>query len=61
MPSGKLPSWDEMCWIKHLFFKPEECVVQFHPPAERYVNYEPVLHLWRPQDIEFPMPPLICV
>jgi hypothetical protein len=46
---GRTPTWDEMCWIKDLFWLEEECVVQYHPPRSRYVNCHPhTLHLWRP-------------
>ena len=58
----RCPSWDEMCWVKHLFFEPNECVVQYHPPASDYVNVHPnCLHLWRPADGVLPMPPVGCV
>ena len=32
------PNWEEMCFIKDRFWPPEDCVVQFHPPAADYVN-----------------------
>lgn len=55
----RLPTWDEMTWIKELFFDPEETVIQYHPPRGRYVNVNPwVLHLWRPQRAEIPVPPV---
>lgn len=54
----QIPSWMVMCRIKRLFFLPEECVVQFHPPDADHINVNPgVLHLWRCVDREFPMPP----
>ena len=44
----RCPTWDEMSWIKHLFFYPEEVVVQFHPAASKHINHHPYcLHLWR--------------
>lgn len=53
----RLPTWDEMCFIKDLFFEKEECVVQLHPPKKDYVNQcEHCLHLWRPQTTDIPMP-----
>jgi hypothetical protein len=58
----RIPNWIEMCWVKDLFWSPEECVVQFHPPASRYVNnYSKVLHMWRCTKQEFPMPPDVLV
>lgn len=54
----RIPNWVEMCFIKDLFWAPEECVVQFHPPQSEYVNNHPrVLHLWRYTRGEFPRPP----
>lgn len=51
------PTWEEMCEIKSLFFKPEECVVEYHPPKSEYVNFqEQCLHLWRPTKEKIPMP-----
>jgi hypothetical protein len=56
------PNWREMCFVKNLFWGPEECVVQFHPPEVDYVNNHPnVLHLWRHITVEFPRPPAIMV
>lgn len=58
----KCPSWDEMCVVKRLFWDEEECVLQYHPAKSDYVNFHPgVLHLWRPVNGKFPMPPKICV
>lgn len=55
----RCPYWDEMTFIKQKFFKPEECVIQYHPPETEYVNVHPhCLHLWRPHWQEIPMPPI---
>ena len=53
------PTWQMMCVVKDKFFEPEDCVVQFHPPASEYVNHHPgCLHLWRCIDgREQPRPP----
>lgn len=57
-----VPNWQEMCFVKDLFWAPEECVVQFHPPASQYVNNHPhVLHLWRWTRGTFPTPPSVLV
>lgn len=57
-----MPTWDEMCILKNAFWGPEECVVQYHPPEEDYVNIAVnCLHLWKQRGAEFPMPPKICV
>lgn len=52
------PNWEEMCFIKERFWPPEDCVVQFHPPAIAYVNnVSNCLHLWRHRTLPFPRPP----
>lgn len=58
----RCPTWEEMVWIKGLFFDDEETVVQYHPPKSQYVNHHPYcLHLWRPHGVELPLPPMIAV
>lgn len=45
---NRCPYWHEMCLIKDLFFDPEDCVIQFHPPKSEYINNHPYcLHLWK--------------
>lgn len=54
----RCPTWEEMCFVKGLFFTPDEAVIQYHPPEEEYVNNHPYcLHLWRPTDQAVPLPP----
>lgn len=56
------PKWDAMCFIKDLFFEPEDWVVQFHPAKSEYVNYHPgCLHLWMPLEAKMPTPDSIMV
>jgi hypothetical protein len=56
---NKLPTWEEMCWIKELFWEDEEEVIQIHPRKSQYINVHPhVLHLWRPQEKNIPLPPI---
>ncbi len=58
---GRCPTWDELCFIKDLFWEPEECVIQFHPPKSEYINHHPFcLHLWKPP-FEVPLPPSILI
>jgi len=53
----RCPTWDEMCYVKNLFWRPEECVIQYHPPEEVYVTlHQYVLHLWKPIGIDIPVP-----
>lgn len=59
---NRVPTWEEMCRLKDIFFEEDETVVQFHPPKSQYVNiHEYVLHLWRPQDGSIKTPPKIFV
>lgn len=54
----RTPTWAEMDWVKRTFFNPNEVVVQFHPAEADHISIHPyVLHLWRPLDYEFTMPP----
>lgn len=53
----RIPSWNEMNFVKAVFWGEEECVVQFHPPKSKYVNVHPnCLHLWKPP-YHFELPP----
>jgi len=55
---NRCPTWEEMCFVKDSFFDPEETVIQYHPPKSEYVNcHDYCLHMWRPQDVELPLPP----
>lgn len=60
--SYKVPTWDMMCKIKQIFFKPDEAVIQIHPPEDQYVNNKVnCLHLWRANDKEMLLPPSFMV
>lgn len=62
---NRMPTWDEMCQIKDIFFTEDECCVQYHPPKSEYVNNIPYcLHIWKPIEKfsgALPMPPSILV
>lgn len=58
----RCPTWEEMCWIKDLFWDKTDCVIQYHPPDSDYVSYHPYcLHLWRPTDQAIPIPETFLV
>jgi len=58
----RCPTWEEMCYLKDLFFEKDECVMQLHPKEADYVNNHPyVLHLWRPVNQPIPTPPKLFV
>ena len=59
---NRTPTWEEMCFIKELFFEPEETVIQYHPPESKYINdSQYVLHLWRSQKDPLKLPPIWMV
>jgi hypothetical protein len=47
------PTWNEMCFVKDLFWEDEECCIQFHPRKSEYVNlHEHCLHIWKlPEEV----------
>lgn len=58
----RIPTWEEMCYIKKIFWEDEDWVVQFHPAKSEYVNNDEfVLHLWKLKNEEFPTPPSFLV
>lgn len=58
----RTPTWEEMNFVKGIFWGPEETVIQFHPPEQLYINnHKYVLHLWRPIGVPLPFPPLEMV
>lgn len=45
---NRCPTWDEMTFIKSLFWDDTDLVIQYHPPKSNHVNIHPYcLHLWR--------------
>lgn len=59
---NRCPNWEEMDFVKRLFWNDEEAVMQLHPPRSKWVNNHPYcLHLWRPIKQEIPLPPEIAV
>ena len=49
----RMPSWDDMCVLKDIFFEDEEEAYQIHPKKSQYVNaVENCLHLWKPKGHE---------
>lgn len=54
----RCPTWEEMNYIKDLFWGETETVIQLHPPKSLYVNKSPFcLHLWKPVGVNIPLPP----
>jgi len=45
---NRCPTWEEMNFVKNLFWDEDDLVVQIHPPKSEYINCHPYcLHLWR--------------
>lgn len=58
----RTPTWEEMCFIKDLFWRDDEVVLQFHPAKKDYVDNHPhCLHMWRPLRQTIEMPPVNTV
>ena len=58
----RTPTWDEMCYVKNLFWDDEDVVMQLHPRQCEYVDLHPnVLHLWRPIGVKVLTPPVVLV
>jgi hypothetical protein len=47
-----------MDFVRRLFFKDNETVMQLHVPVGEHISFHPYcLHLWRPHGVEIPRPP----
>jgi hypothetical protein len=58
----RCPTWDEMAYVKSLFWLPTETVMQLHVPDAEHRNFHPyTLHLWRPKYADIPRPPGLAV
>lgn len=59
----RMPTWNEMCQLKDMFFNDDEYCVQYHPPKSEYVNMiDYCLHIWKPIEKYsgvLPIPPTI--
>jgi hypothetical protein len=44
--------------IKRLFFNDNEVAMQLHVTPDNHISVHPhCLHIWRPHDVEIPLPP----
>jgi len=56
--SDRTPTWEEMDYVKRLFFRPDEVCYQLHMPPADNISFHPYcLHIWRPCGAEIPLPP----
>jgi hypothetical protein len=59
---ARTPTWEEMDFVKRLFFHPEEVAYQLHvSPVEHINNHPYCLHLWRNCEQAIPLPPAAMV
>lgn len=51
------PTWDEMDYVKGLFWDPADVVMQLHVNDGKKIDiHKFTLHLWRPTDKDIPLP-----
>lgn len=56
------PTWEEMEFVRGLFFRDDETVMQLSVPRSQHINvHENCLHWWRPQEQEIPRPEQVMV
>lgn len=56
-PIKRCPTWEEMCFVKNLFWNKDEVVIQYHPAEKDYISdHDFCLHLWKKQGFELPVP-----
>jgi hypothetical protein len=55
---ARCPTWDEMSFVRDLFFKADETVMELHVARGEHISFHNYcLHLWRPLDEAIPLPP----
>ena len=56
--AGRTPTWEEMDWVRGLFYRDDETVIQFHPPRALHINFHKhTLHMWGAWYQKFELPP----
>lgn len=59
---NQCPTWEEMCYIKSIYWDDDDTVVEYHPPRSKYVNNHPhCLHLWRKIGFDMPVPDAVLL
>lgn len=54
---SRCPTWEEMDFVKRMFWRDDETVLQFHVPRSEHISYHNYcLHLWKPP-YEVQLPP----
>lgn len=51
------PTWEEMCWVKSLFWEPDEACMQLHvADSDNISDHDYCLHIFRPIGVPIPLP-----
>lgn len=59
---ARIPFYEEMRYVKSIFWEPHEVVMELHVAESDHVNMtDTVLHLWRPLAASIPTPPRFFV
>lgn len=59
---SRCPTWEEMDYVKRIFWRDDETVIQLHVPRDQHISYhDTCLHLWKPIGVDIPLPPSITV
>lgn len=54
----RCPTWNEMDYVKRMFFKEDEVAMQLHVTPKEHINcHKYCLHIWRPHNEVIPLPP----
>ena len=54
----RCPVWEEMDFVKRIFWRDDETVMQLHVPRAAHINFHNhCLHLWKPLGSAIPLPP----
>lgn len=52
----RCPTWAEMDFVKRIFWRDDECVMQLHVPRSDHINaHNFCLHLWKPIGVDMPV------
>lgn len=55
---NRCPTWEEMCFVKSLFWDEDETVMQFHPRRCEHMSTQSYcLHLWKKFGVNHELPP----
>lgn len=58
----RCPTWEEMDYVKDIFWKDDETVLQLHVPKKDLINnHRFCLHMWRHKTMRIPLPPKVAV